>query len=151
MADTTTTRRALLGATFAAPVAATILTTPAAAGQGLFAARLAEYHRCCAVHEAWHKANMTPACAAHDAMKAGTDEWQATLKRVFELEGEVGEYVDRTSDALDKLLVTPAPDYAALAVKLEIALQEDVFNLRDDYSEFGAVLLADVRRLGREG
>jgi hypothetical protein len=54
------------------------------------------------------------------------------------------------SEATEALLLSPAPDLAALAYKLEAFATEDCFWLSPQYREplFNA-LIADVRRIGR--
>jgi hypothetical protein len=55
------------------------------------------------------------------------------------------------SEAVSALMLTPAPDLAALAYKLETFAAEDCFGLSPQYREpLFAALIGDVRRLGGE-
>ena len=59
--------------------------------------------------------------------------------------------VDARTEALDALLLMPAPDIGALSKKLEIFFREDCCHLMAVHSEpLIAAVLADARRLAGE-
>lgn len=113
MATNTTTRRALLGAITAVPVAAIMLTTPAPAApdRRAFDQALAEYRRCYAEQEAFHAANVMPASRACDGLENSGEVWRAAFDKCCRQEDMFIQYVSRTGEALDRLLglaVAPA-------------------------------------------
>ena len=143
-------RRHLIAAIGAIPLATMIAANSAPARSpdfGLFANRLAAYHRCKANQEAFHAEHVAPACQVHDAAPEGSAEARETIERVFLLEHHFDGFVDLTGKAFGRVMRTPAPDLAALRAKLEIFIAEESHD-DTDAGELVAAMLADVVRLG---
>ena len=85
--------------------------------------------------ERWHAA-LTRFRGAEAAMQAGRSASEARFERLC----------DRYYSAMRRLLRTPAPDVAALAQKLELAVDEEVFTLTGGEACLAA-LTRDARRL----
>lgn len=125
--DTTNiSRRAAIAALAGTPAFvgtfAIAIATPAAANEG------GEWDRALADYQAKR--------AASDTMPLGTPNED--------------DAVDAYCEAMDYLInEVPAPDIAAVRVKLELAFARCAdFGFSEDYQE---AILADLRRLGREG
>lgn len=129
---------------------ATQLTTPepaSAARNRSFDGLLSDYRRCQAEQNDFYRQHVVPAIEANDRHVKLTAAWRETLAALGEQEEVFGEYVMRTHDAMEALLTAPAPDHDALATKLRIALEEELFTTGYDAGEFAAAMLADVLRL----
>jgi hypothetical protein len=149
-----TTRRRLL-AVFGATSALAILSVPAIAtsaapSSAKWDRRLANYYRLLEAQEVYYSRHMTPANDRHDATKPGTEARKTATRWVWQCEEEFGLRVDRTHEALNLLLLTPAPGMKQLAIKLELAAKEGV----QDFTRARAIIAAmsaDARRLLANG
>ncbi|HZG07854.1 MAG TPA: hypothetical protein VEZ70_02630 [Allosphingosinicella sp.] len=134
-----TTRRALLGAAASLPVAA-IVPKPAIANPNLSRARwtrtLAAYRRA--------EARVAAFKAEEALLPPERREWPA----VQPLEERFGDLDSRRLTALRRLFRIPAPDLAALTVKLELALADQAWEL-EGCEGCLAVMAEDGRRLAR--
>jgi len=148
-----TTRRSVLGALAFIPAIAALPALASATAPGIdatrFNRRLATYRRLKDEQEAFYAANVTPLDEAHNRMPRETESpiWRAAYEGVIAAETQHDAYVDRMAQACTLMLLTPAPDHAALATKIETMIAEDAFS---DAAAIIPVLLADVRRLGGE-
>ena len=143
------TRRALLGAGAAAPLA-----LAASAASASPAAACPERSRR-ASRRRWNRA-----LAAFGEAQAALDafwDWQDSLPaerrewpQVQPLERRFGELDDVRLARLRRLLRLPAPDLAALALKLELAVADQAWELTDCESCLAAAA-ADARRLCHGG
>lgn len=140
-------RRAVLGTMVCAPLAASAAPVPPALSawsEALHVYRDAR-HR----HEAFVEQVLMPACRR---VEAGTGAERSRLMRqhrIFALEEEGNDLCGLRLEALHQLVMTPAPDAAALRNKV-LLLHDEVF--RHDHGEglFGA-LVSDVDRLAGPG
>lgn len=90
--------------------------------------------------EAFYAANIQPANLAHDA---GTGSFDA----VVDAEEAWSPYTTAHAQAVNTVLMTAAPDWAAVAQKLEMGLEQYAFDGGDKSEEMLKIILADVRRL----
>lgn len=135
-----TDRRAFLAAALIAPIA---ISTPAFAADhfrpaweiALAAERLAWNEM-----EAFHAANVRPLDLAH---RAGTGSLEAVLKA----EEAWSEYTSAHAQAVNNLLLTAAPNWAAVEKKLEMGINDDAFGSDDQGEAMLKAILADVKRL----
>jgi hypothetical protein len=142
-ADLNPSRRAVLGAAFAVPV---LLRHPGRDPGSTFFVQIPE-----------PESRWMPGQVRHDDSFAVT-KWDRALARfrrakaaLAALEGHpdedaYGEAHDRFNLALRRLLAVPAPDIAALAVKLETAVAAELADLTYAPPALAA-LAADARRL----
>jgi hypothetical protein len=122
------TRRAVLGVAFVVPAAAAgPEAREAAAGWGRAVA-------------AFRRAEAELAAVQHWA--AGRDAGAAAS----ELDELFGDRLDALYDALRRLLRAPAPDWRALAIKVQLVVDHEVFTLTGG-ERCLASLKADARRL----
>ena len=96
-----------------------------------------------AAMDAFHALHVEPAEAAHDA---GT----ASFEHVSEMEERYGLYTSAHAEAIDAVILTPAPDWAAVAKKLELGLADNAFDASEEADDMLRVVLSDVRRLAGE-
>lgn len=85
--------------------------------------------------------------------------WQSAVDRLAMARGDALEDVETDEEimllggaqceATYALLLTPAPNAEALAHKIAVFREEEVYRL-DNIGDFFDALIADVRRLGRE-
>ncbi len=158
------TRRALLGAAFAAPAVlgdCTAATAARRADRGRWERAYAGERRAKAALEAFRAQEMAAADRAYEAV---CDRWppgrdrdrpaRATLRAAFR---DYSRWEERLGDlgcahlaAITRMLRTPAPDLPALAMKIELAADYQVWEL-DDGDRCLAVLKADGWRLASAG
>jgi hypothetical protein len=147
------TRRAVLGAAVAAPVAAAIGVQPAVAeaplltggaltlpppaeAEGAWARLLAEFQRIDLARERFQEAS---SARAYGPGRRAFHEQEA-------LDARFGEIVDSVDEAMLSLLRAPAPDLEALAVKISLIGDHLVWELEGG-EECLVWLEADARRL----
>ena len=90
--------------------------------------------------EAFHAANVQPANLAHDA---GVGSFDA----VVDAEEAWSPYTSAHADAVNTVLMTASPDWAAVAQKLEMGLTDYAFDGSAKSETMLKIILADVRRL----
>jgi hypothetical protein len=132
-ADLNLSRRALLGAACAAPVLGA--STPFRHAELDPASTVSSDASNVRRAEHWDTA-LTSFRSAEAAMQAGRSASEARFHRLC----------DTYYAAMRRLLRTPAPDIAALARKLELAVDEEVFTLTGGEACLAA-LTRDARRL----
>jgi hypothetical protein len=147
------TRRALLGAAVAVPVAAGVGGSDAArpsppaasrrapplpqrAGEEKWAAALAAYREARAAQERFDLATREGAAGARGR----------SFAEQRKLDDRFGDYLVATCNAVRRLMRTPAPDLAALGVKIVPVVDERGWELIGG-ERCMAVLKADARRL----
>ncbi len=100
--------------------------------------------------DAQHSAEVVPAQDAFDEARNRYGLMSAEAKKAGDAvdapQDRFDELVDLTGVAMRKVMHTPAPDLAAAALKLEIAIEEDAFNATDVDALVKAIL-ADLQRL----
>lgn len=148
------TRRAVLGAAFAVPafVDGTAMAVPGA-NRGRWECAFAALRRAEAAKEAFYVRCMAPADRAYEAVRArwprGHDfdadpRAHATLRTAFDayslIEERLNDHESARLDAIHRLLRVPAPDPEALATKLAIAIDCEVWE-----SDEGERCLASIR------
>jgi len=124
------TRRAVLGAAFAVPALAS------AASAGAAVPAVARWRRALA--------GLRQAQAAMAAYERRCDA--AGLQNIWQLDERLDDHLGTFISALERLMGTPAPDVAALALKIELAVDHDVASLTEG-ERCLAVLKADALRL----
>lgn len=154
-------RRAVLGAAFVAPVmlAAAEARPPHAAGKRRWDLALAAVRRAEAKAETFRVHHAHPADRAYHAIRAhwpaGYDfsadaEAQAALTAALAAhepyEERLGDLVYAHSAAIKRLLLTPAPDWKALAIKIALAVDHEVVELEGG-DRCMAALKADALRI----
>lgn len=145
------TRRAVLGAAVAVPVAAGVSGSerpspptasrrapplPQRAGEEKWQRALAAFRQAEAAKERFDRA--TRAATAGPGGRSFEEQWA--------LDKRFGDYLVACNAALRRLVRTPAPDLAALAVKIALVVDEDVASLSGS-ERCMAALKADARRL----
>lgn len=123
------TRRAVLGAAFVVPALGPVANS--ATGADLWRRRLAALHR---------------AEAEMDAFCRRCRDGSLIFPDQAELDDAFGDRLGAFYAALRRLLRTPAPDFEALTLKIELAVDHDVGTLTGG-ERCLAVLKADARRL----
>lgn len=147
------TRRAVLGAAVAVPVAAGVggsasarpsppaasrraLPLPRKAGEGKWSEALAAYRAAKGAQDRFDLA--TRAAAAGPRGRSFAEQKK--------MDDRFGDYLVATCNAVRRLVRTPAPDLAALGVKIALVVDERVAEL-DGGEGCMATLKADARRL----
>jgi hypothetical protein len=132
------TRRALLGACFGAPVLLGASAAPATDPRDRWTRALAAFRRAQARLAAFQQAEaqLPPAARAFPACEP--------------LEERFNDLECARLDALRHLLRAPSPDLPALARKIELAIDDQAWELTDSEPCLAA-LKADARRLARGG
>ena len=153
------TRRALLGAAFVAPAVLGDCAEPPRAGRRRWGRALAALERARAAEHAFRDGPMAAADRAYDAVRArwpsdhdfAADPVARTARRAAF--AAHGRWEKRLNDleaaherAIRRLLLAPAPDPAALATKIALAVDHEVWE-NEDAERCMAALKADGRRL----
>lgn len=93
--------------------------------------------------DAFHAEHVAPMNAAHDA---GT----ATLEQASEQEQAWAAFTSAHADAIEALILTPAPSFQAVAHKLRLGCQDWFFDGSDQSTAALEVIATDVERLSGE-
>lgn len=125
-----------------------------------FAAALAQYRQALADHNAYYDAHVAPADkACQAAQEAAGVIYDATApndarKAAFAVYDAAQTYfdglVDMTNDAAEKLLRTPIRSIAELAVKIDVAAEQELFTQHTQGTSFVEVIRADAHALAGE-
>jgi len=71
----------------------------------------------------------------------------APFEDAFDAEEEEWSYTSLHSAAVDALIMTPAPDLACVATKIDLGLANDAFQGRDEADSLLRAIADDIRRL----
>lgn len=135
-----TDRRTFIAGLALAPVA---LSTPSIAANPFHPAwdmAVGAERKACEAMETFLAEKVRPADLAH---KAGAGPFDA----VVEAEEAWTPYTKAHAQAVNTVLMTPAPDWAAVAQKLEMGLADYAFDGSASSEAMLKTILADVRRL----
>lgn len=111
-------------------------------------AALETYRTSRADQEAYYARKCRPANDSYNAAAADSPERKALLEAVYKTECGFGTRCSRTLEALGSLIRTPAPNLAAVAVKLDVMLAEEAqHNGPEDIGDYLTTLQSDLRRL----
>lgn len=70
----------------------------------------------------------------------------ATIQQVLEADKAGAYYTTAHADAVDALILSPAPDFASVALKIQLGISAGAFD-RDVSDNFLRVIADDIRRL----
>lgn len=104
-------------------------------------AALADEREAALASERFYAAHVAPAIAAHDA---GT----ATFSEVHDQEEAWGEYTSAHADAVNALLLTPAPTLEDVVHKLRVGIRDYAFDGSDQGCKMLEIIASDIERLG---
>jgi hypothetical protein len=155
------TRRSVLGAAFAVPAFIGASPGPAAVNRRDWDAAVALLGRAEAAEESYRAGRMRAADRAFDAVRrrwpidydfsgdpAARAEVQAAMAVYEPFESRVNDLHSARLDAIQHLLQIPAPDLPALAIKIALTVDCEVYELEDG-EECMAALKADGLRLSQ--
>lgn len=140
-------RRAFIAGLALAPVA---IAAPAMAhgapimvcapANSAWQAALADERKAALASESFYAAHVAPANAAFDA---GT----ASISAVHEQEEAWGEYTSAHADAVNALLLTPAPTLDDVVHKLRMGIRDYAFDGSDQGCKMLEIIASDIERL----
>lgn len=146
--DAVSGRRAFLVGLAMAPVA---VAAPALAhgapimvcapADSAWQAALADERKAALASESFYAAHVAPANAAFDA---GT----ASISAVHEQEEAWGDYTAAHADAVNALLLTPAPTLEDVVHKLRMGIRDYAFDGSDQGCKMLEIIASDIERLG---
>lgn len=90
--------------------------------------------------ELYYALHVAPAVQAHDA---GT----GSFTQVTDAEDVWGDYNSAHSDAMDKLIATPAPTMEDVVLKLRLGIKDWVFDGSEHSQNLIAIIADDIERL----
>lgn len=114
--------------------------------------RLAIYRHRLAAEEAFHARYVKPVTDDYarrfpEGSRPASEEQRRAFDRCLEAEGGFDDCVSKTSTARENLLLSPAPDHDAVALKLRITMESEQFDC-GGINHIGEALMADMARLG---
>ncbi|GLT02196.1 hypothetical protein GCM10007897_36010 [Sphingobium jiangsuense] len=77
------------------------------------------------------------------AQKAGL----ATLQQVFQAENDWHPYTTAHAQAVNSIILTPAPDLASVVDKIDLGLSDEAFDGSEDADRMLRTIADDIRRL----
>lgn len=75
----------------------------------------------------------------------------ATIQQVFQAEDGWSPYTSARADAVNTVILTPAPDFASVVRKIELGLGDGAFDGSDEAERMLRVLADDIRRIASVG
>lgn len=136
---------AIIPATLVAPAAANaavgLVCAPAASIYPDWQAALADERKAALASESFYAAHVAPANAAFDA---GT----ASISAVHEQEEAWGDYTAAHADAVNALLLTPAPTLEDVVHKLRVGIRDYAFDGSGQGCKMLEIIASDIERLG---